>query len=978
MADIVSAVINVVSCICNAPTCNYIDSHINFDDDVEELRRNLGDLNNRKQDIESRMLEVRLGQVVRQEVQGWNQNVQTINVEVQALLEKVHRAKWYKHARLGKLVRRKIDVVKAIYDQGVFSEGLVINRATVDHGIIIPTENLVGEISTKDEIWGYLMGNQVRMIGVIGIGGVGKTTIMKHINNELLRGNHMFHKVLWVTVSYPLNIFELQKNIASAMGERLSEYEQDQMRRAAKLMKIVERWRYVLILDDVWEKFSLKDVGILEPSEDNGCKVVITSRSADVCNYLGCKIVRVQCLSPEESLNLFLDKVGRDVLQVPKLEEILKLIVVECAGLPLAIVVIAGTMKGEYDIHVWRDALNELRECVKRVKGLEDEIFERLRFSYDRLRSSEVQHCFLYCSLFKEDYLFYGRKLIEEWIDEGLIDVLASRQGAYDRGHAILSRLEKNCLLEKTIDQSGNDGFKMHDVLRDMAIKIIGPEFGYGAKAGRKMLEVPDEHEWVNLKKMSLMANGISKIPFSLRLKCPTLSTLNLSENPLYDIPESFFKNMSALKVLDLSDTEIVALPNSISGLENLTTLRLQRCKRLEYFPSIGKLTALKKLDLKEARIKEVPQEMKSLTSLEYLDLFCPGLRKLPTGILSNLSRLQYLRVYYGLDSSALKIEGKVVARLSKLEAIVGRFSDIEDLNYFSESKHFQSLWAYRLLVGSEEDGGVFRNFARHDSVAKHLIFSKCNIGGECVVIPNNLETLQIRFCCWGRSLNNLMLLEKAMELTSCTIYDCQGIECLFHLNSSSSSCYPVLDKLEILHLYSMPSLQVLVSVEGVATPPQVFSNLKDLSIKYCSGIRKLLPLELLQAHQNLEKIEVSDCEKMEEIIASSDLDASSDKFIFPKLRELKLIKLPQLKSICNGKGVMVCDSIEDIRLIRCPELKRIAVQVPLLDNGQLSPPPCLREILIHKDSKEWWESVEWDHPNAKKVLQPFLKYSIW
>ncbi|GLT26506.1 hypothetical protein SLA2020_015670 [Shorea laevis] len=74
----------------------------------------------------------------------------------------------------------------------------------------------------------------------------------------------------------------------------------------------------------------------------------------------------------------------------------------------------------------------------------------------------------------------------------------------------------------------------------------------------------------------------------------------------------------------------------------------------------------------------------------------------------------------------------------------------------------------------------------------------------------------------------------------------------------------------------------------------------------------------------------------------------------------------------------MVCDSIEDIQIIRCPELKRIAVQLPLLDNGQPSPPPFLKEILIQKDSKEWWESVEWDHPDAKKVLQPFLKYSIW
>ncbi|GLU15329.1 hypothetical protein SLE2022_318280 [Rubroshorea leprosula] len=117
----------------------------------------------------------------------------------------------------------------------------------------------------------------------------------------------------------------------------------------------------------------------------------------------------------------------------------------------------------------------------------------------------------------------------------------------------------------------------------------------------------------------------------------------------------------------------------------------------------------------------------------------------------------------------------------------------------------------------------------------------------------------------------------------------------------------------------------------------------------------------------------------MEEIIASSDLDASSpDKFTFPfpKLRELCLWRLPQLKSICSAKRVMVCDSIEEISITKCPELKRIPIQLPLLDNGQPSPPPCLKQIYIYKGSKEWWESVVgWDHPSVKSMLQPFLNF---
>ncbi|GLT31955.1 hypothetical protein SLA2020_066540 [Shorea laevis] len=295
MVDMVGAIFGALSCICGTPTCNCIDQHRNFNDDVDELRRKLNSLTSQKQYIESRIqvVEARGGQMVGQQVQEWLKQAQEINVDVRAFLEDVQGVKWCKRACLDKCVCRKIDVVKDMLEKGSFPEGLFIERAPA-HGNTIPMENLVGEISTKEEICWYLMGDEVGMIGVCGIGGVGKTTIMKNLHNDLQRETR-FEKVIWVTVSHPLNVFELQKKIAGAMDKRLPE-DAEVMMQAAALMEIMRREKFVLILDDVWQKFTLKEVGIPDPNAQKGCKVVVTSRSIEVCSYLRCKIVKVQPL----------------------------------------------------------------------------------------------------------------------------------------------------------------------------------------------------------------------------------------------------------------------------------------------------------------------------------------------------------------------------------------------------------------------------------------------------------------------------------------------------------------------------------------------------------------------------------------------------------------------------------------------------------------------------------------------------------
>ncbi|GLT84558.1 hypothetical protein SLE2022_027820 [Rubroshorea leprosula] len=109
----------------------------------------------------------------------------------------------------------------------------------------------------------------------------------------------------------------------------------------------------------------------------------------------------------------------------------------------------------------------------------------------------------------------------------------------------------------------------------------------------------------------------------------------------------------------------------------------------------------------------------------------------------------------------------------------------------------------------------------------------------------------------------------------------------------------------------------------------------------------------------------------MEELISSSAHE--EEKVTLPKLERLELTSLPLLKSICSSSSVLICDSIQSLRICNCEKLKRIPLNFPLLDNAQSSHPPSLKEIVVFP--KELWDSLEWDHPNAKDIFFPFCKF---
>ncbi|KAK8602950.1 hypothetical protein V6N13_085152 [Hibiscus sabdariffa] len=897
--ELLSPLLEVIKCF-GRPTSRYVNDHRKLEETMNDLRRKVNDLNIRKQDLELKKgEEIRCRKVVKNEVENWFEKVRSINVEMEKIETKFSVVSYFSRASLGKLVSRKIGEVERIYQQGSFPEGVALDGPPAS-GVTFPTTDLEGQIDVKGRIWEYLMDNEVGMIGICGMGGIGKTTIMKHINNQLLKENQ-FDAVIWVTVSREFDVVRLQEDLAHALDYSLPK---NKLEWPTVLMEILERKRYVLILDDVWEPFALLDVGIPEPSSHNGSKLVITSRSIEVCNSMGCKVFKLQPLSPAASLNLFLRQVGDNVQQDPTLKELANLIVDQCGALPLAIVTIASSMKGVEDAFEWRNALSELRERVTSVKGSDTIIFEQLKFSYDRLKDSKIQDCFLYCSLYPEDHHIETEELFENWIDEELIDELENRHAMHDRGHTILNKLVNNCLLEK--------------------------------------------------------------------------KNLNLEK-----ILGSFFEHMHGLKVLNLSHTGISYLPNSVSNLKNLTALILRWCRHLRYMPSLAKLTALRKLDLFRTEIEEVPHGMEMLENLTYLNLYARNLNDLPTGMLSRFSHLQVMKAW-------LNIKGEEVAKLRKLEILLGAFSDVQDFEGYAKSILGQGPTKYWLGVGSPKSSYFVKhpwsNNLEDVEVDKEVCFINYKIGNkEFVLLPKDIKTLTIESCQNIRSLSSFSLFCEANELKTCTISWCEDIECVIDLSLSSCNS---LRNVEVLRLRSLLNLRELVrEVTAVAstshspTPPAMFSSLKKFYLVGCSSIKELFAVHLLQGFQNLEYVEVKHCKKLEKIIAEEEAENqkvekrdSETTFAFPKLNALHLIKLPELKSICCSGLRIPGESLRYLSIINCSKLRKIPFSIPLLETGQPSP-LSLEYGYVHP--RKWWKLVEFDDPNAKDVLSPLvLDYS--
>ncbi|KAK2640123.1 hypothetical protein Ddye_027918 [Dipteronia dyeriana] len=914
------SIIEVLKCI-GPRFCKYIEYHRK----LEEYKKTiLDDLEDQKNQIKLRLeAELGFGKLTKPEVNNWLINVQEIIDEAKNIEDTFQKVKCFSRVLQTELVDKKIQEAKEYYEKGISSSSF--NSLVIDApppvGITLPTMRLVGQTTMKknmEEIWGQLIDNEIQKIGVCGMGGAGKTTIMIHLNNRLVQENK-FNHVIWVNVSQRLDLIKVQNRIANVLGQSLSEIE-DQKVRVETLLNMLKGKRFVLILDDMWEAIRLEEIGILEPTKENGCKLVITTRSLNVCDSMGCKAVHVKPLSENEALELLFEKAELDDSKAQTLKETAKLVVKQCAGLPLAIVTIASSLKGEEDVREWNTALHELSNNVRSIRVNVEEVFVWLKFSYDGLKDERIQRCFLYCALYPEDHNIPKNELVDCWIAEGLVDETDNLKATEDRAHSIIKSLLNNCLLLESTDSEGRSCVKLHVVVRNMVLKHITSKSPlFMVKAGMKLEELPSGKEWKeNLDKVSLMGNLIREIPSSFSPNCQILSTLFLQGNPLRSIPESFFSHMHGLKTLDLSGTEIESLPNSISELTNLTALLLRNCSRLKRVPSLARLRALEKLELGNTGINEVPAGMERLANLTSLDLLSEYLNKIPAGIFSKLFRLHKLRVHWGCET--LRVEVEEVAGLKNLDSFVARFLNLQDFNSYVKYSNSQGrpneYCLFLKPVAIDNDWISMIDWKSNYDVNKAVILKGCNICGseeDSIFLPKEAESLVIIDCGDVRTMSNIPTFNTLERLEILRVENLGNLTGIL-LNVSESS--PPAGQ--------YPHLKVFVEREqweALLNAPGQYSHLKVVHIKECPQLTKLFSSNLLSELKNLEQIEVRNCDAMEELIA---VERSLKEFHIPKLKRLSLVDMSELKSICSWNGVMACESLQVIDIQWCWKLKKI------------------------------------------------------
>jgi disease resistance protein RPS2 len=904
-----------------------------------KLSSNLDDLVRAKRSLLRRRIEVKNEVAkqeeipMREEVKDWLQEVEELRPKLFGIQNQREPCflNCCKRCEVSTEVDEILKKVQRLLRDGTFPDGVVDQNAR--HRVVhIPAPSIQSPTMSKNlhKVKEQLNNNK-RMIGIIGMGGIGKSALVKILYNELINStSHNFGIVIFATV-YSTNSEDAavpkyldMKAVREQIAKRLNldvkvAKEEDATEKLH--MRLKNEGKFLLILDDVWEGIDLEKLGVPQPGDDNGFKIIITARDVEVCRIMSTDAdVIMDVLKEEEAYQLFCEKAA--VLNDENFRTSAKAIVKECCSLPLAIITMGASMRRKTEVVLWDDALRELQKPVPSIKRIVDKVFKPLKWSYDSLQDNKIKSCFLYCSLFPEDFSIEINELVQYWLAEGLIDEQQYYVDSISRGIALIKDLKDSCLLE---DGAREGTVKMHDVVRDVAIWIAstsedGCQFLVRSGIRLNGISVEEFSNSNSLKRVSFMNNKITSLPDS-KIQCPKASTLLLQGNRhLKIVPERFLQGFVSLRVLNLSKTNIQSLPDSIMQLGDLRALLLRDCWFLGELPSLGELSKLEMLDLSGTQITELSQEMEKLSKLRRLDISHTGyLETIPAGIISKLSCLEVL----DMTDSAYEflVEGEITFKelgvLNRLFFLSISFKRIphlsfEDLFWIKRLRGFQIFIDPKKgsssVISTTNDKGVV-SFGNVDisqgSVGQLWDIAKSLVLNDCRGLDEMLEDLVKSGGCFA-SLKSLAI---------------TGFDRRVRVNEGlAAQCdlLPNLEELTLSRLNALESISELVRYLGLRFP-----RLKLIKVSDCSVMRYLLSCrDFIQPLPELEVIEVMSCLELEELFNNdSRQDMALDRVV-PKLRTLKLQLLPKLRSLCRHEETWPC--LVQVEVLQCEQLRRL------------------------------------------------------
>ncbi|XP_052113150.1 putative disease resistance protein At3g14460 isoform X5 [Arachis duranensis] len=684
--------------------------------------------------------------------------------------------------------------------------------------------------------------HHLSVIAIVGIGGVGKTTLAQWLYNnedEFMKG---FDLKAWVCVSEKFEVVETTRNVIKQIrGGTCSLDDFNSLQNALK--EELSNKKFFIVLDDVWSDDGDKWSNFMTPFQQNGNKgsiILLTTREENVAFAVqNCQPYFLKKLSEDYCWSVFAENAsfpesnGRAAL-----EEIGRKIVKKCDGLPLAAETLGRLLRTNHDVEKWNKIL---MSDIWEFSLEKSKIIPTLLISYFHL-PLYLKRCFVYCALFPKDYRFRKDELILLWMAEDLLPPPKRGESLEEVGCECFDELTSRLFFTKV-----HYYFVMHDLLHDLVIFFAGDFYCNSEELGKEEeIRILTRHLCVALSRCSSkLYNSISKVE-SLRTlllfddfsspncnieaatceilsKCKYLRVLSFDK---LDVWPNSIGELIHLRYLDLSWTDIRTLPESLCNLCNLQTLKLRCCFKLTSLPSgLHNLVSLQHLDIGETALEEMPRKMSKLNQLHVLGYFVVGKHE-DNGI-QELGGL-------------VNLHGSVEIR--KLENIV----DVQEAKRakIMDMKHIDALcleWSSGddLVSSTQKERDILDNLQPQNGL-KELIIQ----GYKGTIFPNwvghccyqNMTSVSLECC------KNCCMLPSLGQLPSLKSLRIEGLDQLrsigeeFYKNdgddhSSHIAPFPTLESLEFDNMACWEVWHVSES--------ETFPQLRKLEIRNCPMLKE-------------------------------------------------------------------------------------------------------------------------------------------